>query len=212
MKTLRPRILFWVVLLLFSMPVVASKSREDHLTFEETEQLRDAQEPHLRIKLLDEFLKIRLDRAKALKSPATEKDRAASEKRSGPAAPASETAVKPKAEASDAKTPTKSFLELMEEYLQCLDEISSNVENFSSYKTEPKPYLKSLRGLEESLGKHQTWINELLHKLTKSEKELVSEVSEVLEELSQDVRTAIEKADKELKQLKESKKTKVPAK
>jgi hypothetical protein len=37
----------------------------------------------------------------------------------------------------------KSFLAWMEEYLRCLEELSDNVENFSSMPLEPKAYLKS---------------------------------------------------------------------
>ena len=96
----------------------------------------------------------------------------------------------------------------MGEYLQCLDEISSNVENFSSFKVEPKSYLKSLKYLDQSLEEHRKWVAEISVKLDRSEKGIISEVSQALQELSADVSAGIQKANEEMKELKESKKVK----
>src|SRR5215831_20587942 len=56
---------------LMILPPVAlfADQKQDYLTDDEVEQLREAQDPAERIKLLDDFLKARLQRAKALKSP-----------------------------------------------------------------------------------------------------------------------------------------------
>src|SRR5689334_19512975 len=47
--------------------------KEDYLTAEEVEQLREAQEPHVRLKVLGELLQNRLDKARAVKDPASVK-------------------------------------------------------------------------------------------------------------------------------------------
>jgi hypothetical protein len=185
--------------------------KQDYLTEDEIEQLREAQDPADRMKLLDDFLKERLQKARALKSPGSvsggenktnaRKDKSSSSK---------EVKTEPTANSSAAsqKAKPKVFVDLMGEYLQCVEEISSNVENFSSFKVEPKTYLKSLKGLDQSLQEHRKWIAEISGKLDRSEKGIVADVSEALEELSADVNAGIQKAQDEMKVLKESKKAK----
>lgn len=200
-----------VVLVVLPASSMWPTQKQDYLTEDEIEQLREAQEPAERMKLLDEFLKERLQKAKALKSPASVsggenkssvgKDKGSSSKDAKKEPQASSNAPAPKAA-------PKSFAVLMGEYLQCLEEISSNVENFSSFKVEPKTYLKSLKGLDQSLQEHRKWIAEISGKLDRSEKSIVADVSEALEELSADVNAGIQKANNELKMLKESKKAK----
>lgn len=196
-------------LLLLAFSIFPSQ-KKDYLTDEEIEQLREAQEPAERIKLLDEFLKGRLERARALKSdplkekenkpnPEKNKNTPTHGKKAGSPVPSNKT--------SD-KSADKSFTDLMGEYLQCLEEIGSNVENFSSFKIEPKAYLKSLKSLDQSLEEHRKWVAEISSKLDRSEKSIVSEVSEALQELSADVSACIQKANEEIKELKESKKGK----
>ena len=51
----------------------SARDKEDYLTAEEVEELREAQEPHLRLKVLRELLEKRLDKARALKDPASVK-------------------------------------------------------------------------------------------------------------------------------------------
>ena len=203
----------WCGVLLLVLPVcsIAAFQKQDYLTDDEIEQLREAQEPAERMKLLDDFLKERLQKARTLKStppvsgtekkPGTGKEKESSSKDTKKEQPRGSSAPGPAEQ--------KSFADLMEEYLQCLDEISSNVENFSSLKfDQPKAYLKSLKGLEQSLQEHRKWIAEISGKLDRSEKEIVSDVSEALEELSTDVNEGIQKANDELKALKEARKAK----
>lgn len=190
---------------------IFSIQKQDYLTEDEIEQLREAQDPADRMKLLDDFLKERLQKARALKSPGSvsggenktsaRKDKSSSSK---------EVKTEPTANSSAAsqKAKPKSFVDLMGEYLQCVEEISSNVENFSSFKVEPKTYLKSLKGLDQSLQEHRKWIAEISGKLDRSEKGIVADVSEALEELSADVNVGIQKAQDEMKVLKDSKKAK----
>ena len=198
----------WLLLSTFS---VFPSQKRDYLTDEEIEQLREAQEPAERIKLLDEFLKGRLERARAVKSPDSLKEKGTKpnseksknalthDKKANPQVPSNKTPD---------KTSDKSFIDLMGEYLQCLEEISSNVENFSSFNVEPKAYLKSLKSLDQSLEEHRKWVAEISGKLDRSEKNMVSEVSEALQELSADVGACIQRANEEIKELKESKKGK----
>ena len=211
-KTLLPTLtkILLLALLLSAFSSFPSQKR-DYLTDEEIEQLREAQEPAERIKLLDEFLKGRLEKARALKStdplkekenkPNPEKNKSKLSHSKKPGSP--DSSSKP----SD-KSTQKSFSDLMGEYLQCLDEISSNVENFSSFKVEPKSYLKSLKYLDQSLEEHRKWVAEISVKLDRSEKGIISEVSQALQELSADVSAGIQKANEEMKELKESKKVK----
>jgi len=190
---------------------VFPSQKKDYLTDEEIEQLREAQEPAERIKLLDEFLKERLERAKALKSPDPLKEKGnkpnSERDKNTPAHGKKPISQAPLNKTSD-KPSNKSFADLMGEYLQCLEEISSNVENFSRFKTEPKAYLKSLKNLDQSLEEHRRWVAEISSKLDRSEKGIASEVSEALQELSADVGACIQKANEEIKELKESKKGK----
>src|SRR5436309_7507049 len=76
-KTLLPTLtkILLLALLLSAFSSFPSQKR-DYLTDEEIEQLREAQEPAERIKLLDDFLKGRLEKARALKStdPLKEKE------------------------------------------------------------------------------------------------------------------------------------------
>ena len=114
-------------------------AKDDYLTAEEIEQLREAQEPHLRLKVLGELLENRLDKARAIKDPASVKtkppepkpDKKKNAKSDNPSAAAP-------AEKKPEPTKSKSFLAWMEEYLQCLEELSDNVENFSTSPLEPK--------------------------------------------------------------------------
>ncbi len=50
-----------------------AEAKDDYLTAAEIEQLREAQEPHLRLKVLGELLENRLDKARAIKDPASVK-------------------------------------------------------------------------------------------------------------------------------------------
>jgi CHASE3 domain sensor protein len=210
-KSLRGLAPFLLLLMTLSGFSSFSSQKQDYLTDDEVEQLREAQEPAERMKLLDGFLKERLQKAKALRSPASaahgeNKTDAGKDKNSTP-----KGAKIPSATGSTAppqKSTQKSFADLMGEYLQCLEEISSNLENFSSFRVEPKTYLKSLKGLDQSLQEHRKWIGEISGKLNRSEKDIVTEVSEALQELSVDIDTEIQKANDEVKADKESKKAK----
>ena len=183
------------------------RHKEDYLTADEVEQLREAQEPHLRLKVLGELLENRLDKARAIKDPASVKAKPPEPK---PDKKKNAKSDKPDAAATTAKKPepaeSKSFLSWMEEYLQCLEELSDNVENFSSTPLEPKAYLKSLNKLESTLQEHTEWIDQIESQLDRPEKKVVAEISDVLEELTEDLKAANEKTQEQIKLMKEAEK------
>ena len=184
-----------------------ANDKDDYLTADEVEQLREAQEPHLRLKVLGELLENRLDKARAIKDPASMKSKPAEPK---PDKKKNAKSDNPVAAAPVEKKPeptkSKSFLAWMGEYLQCLDELSDNVENFSTSPMEPKAYLKSLNKLENTLQEHTQWIDQVQSQLDRPEKKVVAEISEVLEELTEDLKAASEKAAEQIKLLKEAEK------
>jgi t-SNARE complex subunit (syntaxin) len=94
----------------------------------------------------------------------------------------------------------------MQEYLQCLEELSDNVENFSSMPLEPKAYLKSLNKLETTVQEHTQWISQIEGQLDGPEKKVVAEISDVLEELTEDLKAANERTQEQIKLLKETEK------
>jgi len=181
--------------------------KEDYLTAEEVEQLREAQEPHVRLKVLGEMLENRLDKARAIKDPASVKPKPPEAK---PNKKKNVKSDKLEAAAPAEKKPepveAKTFLSWMEEYLQCLDELSNNVDNFSSTPLEPKAYLKSLNKLEATLQEHTQWIDQIESQLDRPERKVVAEISDVLEELTEDLKAANEKTQEQIKLLKEAEK------
>ncbi|MGH9427637.1 MAG: hypothetical protein ACRD2L_15205, partial [Terriglobia bacterium] len=186
---------------------VRADDKKDYLTADEVEQLREAQEPHLRLKVLGELLENRLDKARAIKDPASVKPKPPEPK---PDKKKNAGSDKPEAVAQAKKKPgpaeSKSFLAWMEEYLQCLEELSDNVENFSTAPLEPKAYLKSLKKLESTLQEHTQWIAQMESQLDRPEKKVVAETSDLLEELTEDLKAAGEKAEEQIKLLKEAEK------
>ena len=180
-------------------------AKDDYLTADEIEQLREAQEPHLRLKLLGELLEHRLDKARAIKDPLSVKPKPPEP---NPDKKKTAKSDKPVAAASAEKKPeparAKSFQAWMEEYLRCLEELSDNVENFSTSPLEPKAYLKSLKKLESTLQEHTQWIDQIESQLDRLEKKVVAEISDILEELTEDLEAASEKAEEQIKLLKEA--------
>lgn len=187
--------------------VLRAGDQEDYLTAAEVEQLREAQEPHLRLKLLGELLQDRLDKAQSIKDPAAVKPRTAearTNKKKDGRADKPETAAP--AEYKPEPPESKSFSSWLEEYLQCLEELSDNVENFSGALLEPKAYLKSVKKLQTTLEEHTQWMEQIESRLGGPEQKVVGEISDVLEELTQDLKAANETAQEQIKLLKEAEK------
>jgi hypothetical protein len=181
--------------------------KDDYLTADEVEQLREAQEPHLRLKVLGELLERRLDKARAVKDPASVKPKPAEPKPDKKKNAKSDKPVPADpAEKNPERAGSKSFQAWMEEYLQCLEELSDNVQNFSTSPLEPKAYLKSLNKLESMLREHTQWIDQIQSQLDRPEKKVVAEISDLLEELTGDLKEASEKTQEQIKLLKEAEK------
>lgn len=199
-------------------PVQWANSKEDYLTDREVEQLRDAQDPDQRVKLLEEFLRSRLEKARALKIPQkatteAETKETTSKQTKAKQTKARETNAKKGSQKSESpgtqeEAPKKTFAELMEEYLQCTEEAISNIENYSTLKIEPKAYVKSLKKLDQSVEEQKKWLEEMPKDLTKSETDRLNDASDALAELAKDIKEEIEKINEEMKQVKESKKSK----
>jgi hypothetical protein len=187
-----------------------SEQAQEYLSDAEIDELRteEAKEPPERIRLLSSFLKVRFERAKSAKSgvPYPEKD--AKQKTS------SDDKDKKKVEGPEAKNsrgavPLKSFKGRMEDYLKCLDEISNNIEDFSSLRyAEPKPYQKSLKNLRTSLEEQQQWITEVQNKLEKSETAVIDDVLETVQDLLGDISSSIDELNQQIEQMKDSRKPK----
>jgi hypothetical protein len=201
--------LLYAVLLscLFASTSQAQK-KEDYLTDAEVEKLREAQEPHARIKVLAELLENRLDKAKALKDPGAVKPKPVEPKEGKKKGGRSKEAPEPEPEKAAESASPRSFAAWMQQYLQCLEELESNLENFSSVPMDPKAYLKSLNKMDESLQEQSRWVSQLSGKLDPAEKKLVDEVSDVLREATNQLKTAIDDAQERIKLLKETQKAK----
>lgn len=180
--------------------------KEDYLSDEEVEKLREAQEPPARIKMLTELLEDRIDKARALKDPASVKPKPVEPKEGKKKG--SRGKETPEAEPKKAVVPARSFATWMDHYLQCLEEVAANLENFSSVPMEPKAYLKSLKKLEESLQEHDQWMNQFAGKLNVEEKRVIGEITEVLQQVTTDVKSAVAETEERIKLLKEAQKAK----
>jgi DNA repair exonuclease SbcCD ATPase subunit len=202
-----PRLSIRILMLVLASSFWAGSVRadkEDYLTAEEVEELREAQEPHLRLKVLRELLEKRLDKVRALKDPASVKPKLPESKPDK-----KKSAKSDKVEAAppaEVKPESKSLLAWMEDYLRCLEEVSDNVENFSSAPLEPKAYLKSLNKLESTLQEHAEWINQIEGQLDRPERKVVAEISDLVEELTEDLKAATEKTQEQIKLIKEAEK------
>ncbi|MEW5975002.1 MAG: hypothetical protein AB1898_04240 [Acidobacteriota bacterium] len=196
-KTICLKVGFLIVFLLdVGLGRAAPERNDDYLTFEEVERLRDAQDPPERIKLLVRFLELRLDKAKALKD--------------GPAAAVSDKTQEPtqKDKQPSQEDSHKSLGDLLEEYLQCLDELGMNLENYSDFAIEPKPYIKSLKGLDEALSKQKAWLDQITPAASRSERVVLKDIEDALKEIQSDLQSEIARSEHQLKLMKESTKRK----
>lgn len=182
--------------------------KEDYLTAEEVEELREAQEPHLRLNVLRGLLEKRLDKARAIKDPASLKPKPP-ESKPDKNKPDKKNAKSDKVEAAlpaEVKPESKSLLAWMEDYLRCLEEVSDNVENFSTAPLEPKAYLKSLNKLESTVQEHTQWIDQIESQLERPQRKVAAEISDLLGELTEDLKAATEKTQEQIKLIKEAEK------
>jgi hypothetical protein len=179
---------------------------EEYLTDAEIDQLRteEGKEPPERIRLLTGFLKTRFEQAKAAKTGVPYQEKGAKEKASTKKEPAvSETKSSPEV------APSKSFKARMGDYQRCLDEITTNLEDFSTlHLAEPKPYMKSLKNLRESLEEQQKWILEIKDKIQNGDKEVFGDVVDTLRDLLGDVNSNIDELNQQIEDAKDTRKSK----
>ncbi|MFN8005525.1 MAG: hypothetical protein U0V70_00565 [Terriglobia bacterium] len=195
----------WMCILVGS----AAAQKRDYLTLEETNQLRDAQQPELRMNLLTGFLNRRFEE---VRSASVHKDAAKEEKgEQEPISPdrASEPA-KPnggESHAKEKKEAPKTLEELLNDYLDCLDEVSTNIENSGNLPMDPKEFLKALNKLDGYLQKQQQWFRGFDTKgLEKSEREVDEEILQAQRELAEDLQKTMNHLVEEIKRIKEAKK------
>ena len=187
-------------------PYLGTQQNQEYLTDAEIDQLRteEGKEPPERLRLLNMFLKIRYEHAKSVKTGVPYQDKETRQKASS---------NKKKEESSDDKkaaetTPQKSFKAWMEDYLKCLDEISNNIEDFSTLRyAEPKPYLKSLKNLRDSLEEQEKWILGIQGKEDGSEKAVIDDVVETVRDLRGDVTSSIDELNQQIEDTKDSRKS-----
>lgn len=187
-------------------PLPASDQDQEYLSDAEIDQLRteEGKDPPERIRLLNSFLKVRFEHAKSIKTgvPYQEKD---VKQKAGP----DKTSEGPGSKNPSRSTPPKSFKAWMEDYLKCLDEISNNLEDFSTLRyAEPKPYLKALKNLRAALEEQEKWISEIQGKVDESEKGIIDEVVETVHDLRGDVTSGIDELNQQVEDMKDSHKSK----
>lgn len=188
-----------------------SEQAQEYLSDAEIDQLRteEAKEPPERIRLLSSFLKVRFERAKSAKSGVLYGEKDAKQKTPSDSEKDKKKAEGPEAKNSTRAVPLKSFKGWMEDYLKCLDEISNNIEDFSTlHYAEPKPYQKSLKNLRASLEEQQQWIIDVQNKVEKGEKVVIDDVLETVQDLLGDITNSIDELNQQIEQMKDSRKPK----
>ena len=91
----------------------------------------------------------------------------------------------------------------------CVDEVSTNVENSRSLPLDPKEYLKSLNKLDGFLQKQNQWFKAMETKsLSKAEREATEEIVQAQHELAEDLEKAMDQLMEEIKRIKDAKKAK----
>lgn len=189
----------------------SSQEKEDYLTDEEIEQLRDVQEPPYRMDLLNKFLTKRFDwvrSASTTKGPDQEETPEGSSPKDFPGEKeVPQTAGSDTARNKHDKVVQKTLRETLNVYLNCLDEVSSNLESARALPLDLKAYLKSLNKLNESLQKQIQWFNALETKsLKKTERETVEEIKQAQVELQEDIENSTGQLVEQIKKMKEAKK------
>jgi hypothetical protein len=201
-----------LIFLLHLECIVASQKR-DYLTEEEIEKLREAQEPPLRMNVLTGILNKRFEKVRSAtpskmgtKEEGKEED---SESKEAIQNPAESKASPHDPKEGRKKEPPESLEEVLNDYLNCVDEVSTNVENSRSLPLDPKEYLKSLNKLDGFLQKQNQWFKAVEIKgLNKAERETTVEIMQAQHELTEDLDKATDQLMEEIKRIKDAKKGK----
>ena len=205
--------LFVCIVFVFHLESTSASPKGDYLTEEEIEQLREAQEPPIRMNIFVGILNKRFEKVRL----ASTSEVAAKEeitKEDPDAKVAAKKEAEPKSSSSNPKEggkkePPASLKEILDVYLNCLDEVSANIENSHSLPMNPKDYLKSLNKLDGSLQKQNQWFKALeIKSLKKVERETIEEIVQAQRELAEDLEKTIDQLIEEIKKMKDANKAK----
>jgi methionine-rich copper-binding protein CopC len=201
------------LILLFQLKSSVASQKHDYLTEEEVGQLREAQEPPLRMHVFTGILNKRFEKVRLAAPGKTDAKKEVKEE-SSESKIASQEPPEPNPRSSNPKEGRKKELletwqEVLNDYLQCMDEVSANVENSKSISLDPKEYLKSLNKLDSFLQKQNQWFKALdIKSLSRTERETAKEILQAQQELAEDLEKAMDQLVEEIKKIKEGKKAK----
>ena len=205
--------LFICAVFLLHWKSIAASQKRDYLTEEEIEQLREAQEPPLRMHVLTGILNKRFEKVRSAtpsKMDAKEEIREEDRESEEVGQTSSESKANPPTpKEGSKKQPPETLKEILSDYLSCVDEVSTNVENSRSLPLDPKEYLRSLNKLDGFLQKQNQWFKAVETKgLSKLERETTEEILQAQRELTEDLEKAMDQLADEIKRLKDAKKVK----
>jgi hypothetical protein len=208
------RLFLWACLIfLFQLKSTVASQKRDYLTEEEVEQLREAQEPPLRMHVFTGILNKRFEKVR-LAAPSKTDAKKEVEEDDSDSKIASQEPPQPQSGSSNPKEGRKKEVhqtleEILNDYLNCMDEISANVENARSIPLDPKEYLKSLNKLDGFLQKQYQWFKAIETKsLSKAEREATKEIVQAQNELAEDLEKAMDQLMEEIKRIKDARKAK----
>ena len=204
----------WACLIfLFPLKSAVASQKRDYLTKEEVKQLREAQEPPIRMHVFTGILNKRFEKVRLAAPSKTDAKKEAKEDESDSKI-ASQEPPPPQSGSSNPKEgrkkePHQTLEEILNDYLLCLDEVSANVENARSIPLDPREYLKSLNKLDGFLQKQNQWFKTMETKsLSKAEREATEEIVQAQQELAEDLEKAMDQLMEEIKKMKDAKKAK----
>ncbi|MDE2756120.1 MAG: hypothetical protein OXU26_12160 [Acidobacteriota bacterium] len=168
----------------------------DYLSPEEIEKVRDSQEPHRRMSVLNDIFKRRMEGAMASWDASEAED-------GGPRAQS-------RRQGKESAEPVRSlsFRGWMKEVAMCLEDIETNLESYpldrplSVWDLETgrpirmnyKKFRKALKKLRKSLTEFDRWLAPRLDRVERAESRLAEEVAEILSDLDEALEETIELA------------------
>ncbi len=168
----------------------------DYLSPEEIEKVRDSQQPHKRMSVLNDIFKRRMEGAMASWE--------ASEAGDGGSRARSRCQGKESAEPAR----SLSFRGWMKEVAMCLEDIETNLDSYPldralsvwdletgrPIRMNPKKFRKALKKLRKSLTEFDRWLNPVLDRMEGLESRLAEEVADILSDLDEALEETIELA------------------
>jgi hypothetical protein len=201
------------LIFLFQLKSAEASQEHDYLTEEEVGQLREAQEPPLRMHVFTGILNKRFEKVRLIAPGKTDAKKGVKEEDSDSKIASQESPESnpgpSNAKEGRKKEPLETLQEILNDYLHCVDEVSANVENFRSIPLDPKEYLKSLNKLDGFLQKQYQWFKALdIKSLSRTERETTEEIVQAQHELAEALEKAMDQLMEEIKRIKDAKKAK----